>query len=118
MGVYNMEQTITDKEIRRLVNRAERHAYIDFLSYQIGNAYIETYNAAEVIGCYGIDAEELREYTLEIYGYDDEDTVEYFKYLWEELQLVCDLCEQETDLEQECKNSDCEACGEDYKPEE
>ena len=88
----DQEKLENAKETRVLVQNATDTAYLD------------------------VNPEILREYTLEIYN--DEDTELYFANLWAELDLVCDLCEEETDMDHECQNTECEACGEDYKEEE
>jgi len=104
------------RETRLLIQNATNIAYLDIVSYSIGNGLMEPFECVDVINCFGVEPENLREYTLEIYN--DEDTELYFANLWEELDLVCDLCEEETDMNKECQNTNCEACGEDYKDEE
>jgi len=110
------EQKEKAKETRFLIKNATITAYLDVVSYSIGNGLMEPYECVDVINCFSIDPEHLKEYTLELYN--DEDTELYFANLWEELDLVCDLCGEDTDMEQECMNPNCEACGEDYKDEE
>jgi len=112
----DQEKLENAKETRVLVQNATDTAYLDVISHSIGNGFIEPYECADVINCFGVNPEILREYTLEIYN--DEDTELYFANLWAELDLVCDLCEEETDMDHECQNTECEACGEDYKEEE
>ena len=112
----NIQTNYTNKEVRTITNRVRTQTYLELLSHIIGNNYMECYECSELIDCYSIEPEELRTITLEVY--DDDDTIEWFTHLWEELGLVCDLCEQETDNNKDCMNQDCVACGDDYKPDD
>ena len=108
--------TLTIREYRSMQRATEDEARIDILSHLVGNAYIDAYDCKDVLECYSLEPQALKEYTLTYH--DDEKTEEYFKELYYEFGLLCDECEEEYDSEQVCKNTDCEMCDDAYLTDE
>ncbi len=109
-------ETFTKEELESAVRKArysaQENAYIDMLSHIVTNDLIDAYNIRDVMDCYSIEPQELKQYTLDYHK--DDDVMEYFKELYEEYGLLCGLCESELDEDELCSNTDCEDCDDAY----
>ena len=108
--------TLSMREYRSMQRATEDEARIDILSHLVGNGYIDAYDMKDVLECYSLEPQALKEYTLTYH--DDDTTNEYFKELYCEFGLICDECEEEYDSEQVCQNTECEMCDDSYLTEE